>query len=156
MPYKGGEVGSGSGSPWSDGDARILREMWMAGATARTVGATLGRTRNAVLGYLHRNDLNLVARVVPKVARAAKAPPPPKVKAEHTPTLEIMPEREPYTGPRVWSTRRSYECAFPVGGVGADTLSCCKPTNEVRGYCAEHRKRMYVALKPRVQVPRGV
>ena len=156
MSYSGGEVGSGSGSLWSDSDVRTLRKMWAAGATARAVGEAIGRSRNAVLGYLHRNSLSSVARVTPAVARAAKVAPPPTIKAERTLALEIVPEREPYTGARVWSTRRGYECQFPVSGAGADTFSCCKPTNEVQGYCAEHRKRMYAPMKPRLRVPRGV
>lgn len=156
MSYSGGEVGSGSGSLWSDSDVRTLRKMWAAGATARVVGEAVGRSRNAVLGYLHRNGLNGVGRAVPKVARAAPVAPAPKVKAERAPVLEIVPEREPYTGARVWTTRRGYECQFPVSGEGADTFSCCKPINEVQGYCAEHRKRMYAPMKPRIRVPRGV
>lgn len=156
MSYSGGEVGSGSGSLWSDSDVRTLRKMWAAGATARVVGEAIGRSRNAVLGYLHRNSLSSVARVTPTVARPGKVAPAPKVKAERAPVLEIVPEREPYTGSRVWSTRRGYECQFPVSDEGADTFSCCKPTNEVQGYCAEHRKRMYAPQKPRIRVPRGV
>ena len=156
MSYSGGEVGSGSGSLWSDSDVRTLRKMWAAGATARAVGEAIGRSRNAVLGYLHRNSLSSVARVTPAVARAAKVAPPPTIKAEHTPALEIVPEREPYTGSRVWSTRRGYDCQFPVSGEGADTFSCCKPTNEVRGYCKEHKAVMYLPQKARIRVPRGV
>ena len=44
--------------------------------------------------------------------------------------------------PRPWLTRQRGECAFPLEGRGADTLSCCRPCGARDTYCAEHRKRM--------------
>ena len=60
--------------------------------------------------------------------------------------------------PRPWVTRRRGECAYPVAGRGADTLSCCRPSGPAQ-YCPGHLDRMrgpqdpsfedfIIALKP--------
>ena len=74
-------------------------------------------SRNGVIGKLAR--LGLTHRADPRPA---------------DPTIALAP--------RHWETRRFSECAFPVGGEGAGTLSCCNPT---RGetYCTDHRRAMY-------------
>lgn len=43
--------------------------------------------------------------------------------------------------PRVWTSRKFGECAFPVDGEGADTRSCCNPTKG-QTYCATHARVM--------------
>lgn len=43
---------------------------------------------------------------------------------------------------RLWTERGFGQCAFPVAGGGADTLSCCAPTGG-KVYCPAHRKLMY-------------
>ena len=50
--------------------------------------------------------------------------------------------QNPDCQPRPWLTREDGECAFPSGGSGADTLSCCRPCVPGKQYCAEHRRRM--------------
>lgn len=49
---------------------------------------------------------------------------------------------------RPWLQRAAGECAFPVAGEGAATLSCCQPVE--RGeYCAGHRRKMFRAADPK-------
>lgn len=43
--------------------------------------------------------------------------------------------------PRVWTSRKFGECAFPVDGEGADTRSCCNPTKGAT-YCPTHARVM--------------
>ncbi len=47
--------------------------------------------------------------------------------------------------PRPWLSRRRHECAFPVAGEGATTLSCCNPCGRWT-YCEAHRGVMRGAL----------
>jgi len=148
-------------SPWSDADLATLRELWLEGHSSRAIGDVLGRTRNAVLGCVHRNGINKDARAIPKrpvnmTPKPPKPEPPPKEAAEQ-PTVLAMPtvQRE-YTGARPWITRQSFECKFPVSGAGADTFSCCKPTKLLYGYCEEHNAVMYLPQMARIRVPRGV
>lgn len=53
----------------------------------------------------------------------------------------IAPHVIPATA-RPWTSRRFGECAFPVAGLGAETVSCCGPTDG-GPYCAGHRAVMY-------------
>ncbi len=46
---------------------------------------------------------------------------------------------------RPWVTRRFGECAYPVGGEGADTLSCCLPADGP--YCPGHLQLMHAPTK---------
>lgn len=43
--------------------------------------------------------------------------------------------------PRVWTSRKFGECAYPVDGEGADTRSCCNPTKG-KTYCPTHARVM--------------
>lgn len=57
---------------------------------------------------------------------------------EPIPTPEIID----ITLAKPWLERRFGECAAPVAGEGADTLSCCHPCG-AHTYCAHHRARFY-------------
>ena len=158
MAFKGDTHEGGSGSIWSPEENRTVREMWARGCAAREIGELLGRTRNAVLNYIHRHSINAGARIVPTVVRSppVKREPQPKAAPKLLMWQPPKPTRREYEGPRPWLQRQSFECAYPVDGEGADTRSCCKPIKLLSGYCAEHRARMYSAYKPRIRVPRGV
>lgn len=55
---------------------------------------------------------------------------------------EPMPERVECS-PRPWTERRFGECAYPVEGIGADTLSCCNPVLGEKNYCTGHARLMF-------------
>lgn len=42
------------------------------------------------------------------------------------------------SSPKPWLERAFGECAWPVGGEGADTISCCLPAMLGRPYCPAH------------------
>jgi hypothetical protein len=135
--------------PWTAEEEAILRRMWLESRTGSEIAQAIGRTRSSVLGFLSRNNLNTAARALHKKQQAEKQPERVRLPvAEGAPTTgEVLslppPDRGPYTGPRVWTTRLLFECQFPVSGDGADTFSCCKPIKTAFGYCPAHRKRMY-------------
>jgi hypothetical protein len=148
-------------SLWSDADLATLRRLWLEGYTSRAIGDVLGRTRNAVLGCVHRHNMNDRVRATPqKPINMAPKPPkpkaPPKKSSEQPPVLAMPTVKREYTGARPWITRQSFECKFPVSGAGADTMSCCKPTRLLYGYCKEHEAVVYLPQKARIRVPRGV
>lgn len=76
---------------------------------------------------------------------AAKLSPPPRVQARAEAFAPL-----PGSTPRIWTERPFMGCAWPVGGEGADTLSCCEPTGG-KSYCAQHAKRAFVASRPHVR-----
>lgn len=58
--------------PWSDAEIASLRQWWCVdGWTTRQIGDRMGRSRNAVLGKVHR--LELVKAAAPGVPAAAMA-----------------------------------------------------------------------------------
>jgi hypothetical protein len=134
---------------WTTDEELMARWMWLNNHTGTEIGKAIGRTRSSVLGFLNRNNLNTAARALHKKQQAEKQPERVRLPvAEGAPTMgEVLslppPDRGPYTGPRVWTTRLLFECQFPVSGDGADTFSCCEPIKTAFGYCPAHRKRMY-------------
>lgn len=76
--------------------------------------------------------INAVRRQEAK--RTFTPPPAPPVDASHA---------------RPWVTRQFGECAFPVSGQGADTLSCCAKTPEGATYCEAHRLIMINPVQPK-------
>jgi hypothetical protein len=60
---------------WPDKHKEILREMHAAGATALEIAIKLGRTRNSVIGFIHRSGLS---------NSRPKKQPPPKAEAQAT------------------------------------------------------------------------
>ncbi len=54
-----------------------------------------------------------------------------------------FPSRRPEVAhaPRPWLSRLKGECAFPVGGAGVATLSCCNPCGAAT-YCQPHSAAM--------------
>ena len=128
-----------SGKVWSPEEDKTLRRMWAEGRNGSEIAKAVGRTRSAVMGYIHRNGLTRgTGTIVVKQA--------PKPRPKETEELWTMPsvDRPAHTGPRHWTTRTLFECQFPVSGNGADVFSCCKPTRTPYSYCAAHQKLMFV------------
>lgn len=74
-----------------------------------------------------------------------------KLKRRRDPAEAHAPILLDVTNARPWIERKTGECAYPVGGQGADTLSCCAPC-EGHTYCAGHRRIMFnrpqASIKP--------
>jgi GcrA cell cycle regulator len=51
--------------------------------------------------------------------------------------------------PKPWTERGFGECAYPVSGERADTVSCCNPTVAI--YCAGHAAVMFVPPKVKAE-----
>lgn len=141
-------------------------------------------SRNAVIGRVHRMGLNGRATAsaprrthAPVVARARPTMPkgvgafvlPPlsaagtsvEAAAANAAAKAAAPDPGkaftplPGTQPRLWTERPFMACAWPVGGDGADTLSCCEPTDG-RSYCAKHARIAYAGVPARKQEALGL
>lgn len=153
---------------WTDERTELLTKLWRDGLSAPQIAKQLGGvTRNAVIGKAHR--LGLGGRAEPSAPRArapevTRAPHqnnglnfknkkslagaadhPWRGSAETKAAPEPISEKRisawaaVAVSPRPWETRGSYECAAPVGGDGADTLSCCNRHGRVSWpYCDGH------------------
>ncbi len=133
---------------WPKQDQEIAEKMWKAGHSGTEIAKVLNRTRSAVLGFVSRNgwQKNLPKKTKPPKARKEK-----RVKIKVLLRNVLLPDSEttPMTKKmtaesRPWTTRKAFECQYPVSGRGADMFSCCQPIPTVFGYCAKHQKVMYV------------
>lgn len=156
-------------SGWTPERIALLTTLWTAGRSGSEVAVILGGTsRCAVVAKVHRLGLpgrerasspastkNIGRGGAAAVAKAKAAIPElhkerriihaptaiSAVRMRPMPPLPIAPPCD-VTLAKVWTERRFGECAFPVSGEGADTLSCCQPSGP-RGYCGVHRALMY-------------
>lgn len=156
---------------WTEERVERLKKLWSDGWSATQIAKDLRDiTRMSVIGKARRLNLpsrkqgqrtgahqpkpNAVKAGRLKAAQAA----PARVRASMTRTY-VLPEDRPLPArlvsateagaatARPWITRTYGECAFPVGGHGADTLSCCAPCGG-ETYCEAHGRVMYAAPKP--------
>jgi GcrA cell cycle regulator len=150
--------------PWDHREAESLIEMWKKGLSGGEISKFLNRTRNAIIGKVHRLGLSRDEKNIRETnrqqgfskARArAETKAAAKVAAKVVQLAPIMPARplietvyEPGAFARPFLTRKFQECAFPVSGAGADTFSCCAPTGGHPYYCKTHREVMYQKAYP--------
>jgi GcrA cell cycle regulator len=149
-------------SGWTPERCTLLAKLWEQGFSASQVAKQLGGvSRNAVIGKVHREGLTLRGRAQPSPP-APRVPKPPKVPratvtasgvlrrlaAGQPKARAMVPALDPIdaSSAKPWTERGHGECAYPINGDGADTLSCCLPTEAT--YCAGHAAQMYAAQKP--------
>lgn len=159
---------------WPMDDIAELERMWSEGHSATAIGVALGRSRNAILGKVHR--LKLSARRVrtrkpierradrlspklsprPKVAakRERAVPPPPPLNEAPKPPRYIPKEqlRKPLPGSNPHAVLiETTGCKFPVGEYPFHW--CNEPKVAGKSYCAAHCAVAFQqdlkALKPR-------
>jgi GcrA cell cycle regulator len=150
---------------WTDARVAQLTRLWAAGVSASGIAAALGDvSRSAVLGKLHRlKQLKSRASAspprrydgpLPDGGRTAGAGRIAALGPSEPPAPPAAPWREaafaplPGTAPRPWLSRDAGECAFPAGGEGTETLSCCAPVQARSAYCAAHHAVVFRTLSP--------
>jgi len=65
---------------WSDEHTETVRSMWGRGCTASQIGRVVGRSRNAVIGKIHRMGLPTRSLEARRVASREYTPRPPRPK----------------------------------------------------------------------------
>ena len=154
------DFGSGSGlraprpKTWTEARVRLLRSLWADGVAGGVIAKRLGPgvTRGMVAGKRHSLGLTPRTLAATKAAQAAngrrtarrcerlgsRASPETVVRmAAQAAAVERLTQPLAGSSPRPWELRVWGECAFPVAGYGAGTLSCCEPVH-LRGYCFGH------------------
>ncbi len=141
-----------------------LKKLHAEGYSNSQIAAALGGlTRNAVIGKAHRLGLKRVGASAPSVTAPYPKREAPKGQRRGAPQLRsirwadepAIPSKplpvasgdvlSPNAAP--WTERDPGQCAYPVSGQGADTVSCCNPAEGE--YCAGHRRIMFVVNGPR-------
>jgi hypothetical protein len=153
---------------WSHAEDEQLYDLWMVrGLSCSQIGAIMGRTRNAIIGRCHRKGWKkptdtqtriLTGKIgagvlrAPKIERktgrgnamgsaAARAIGQRKSGAHGKEAVDLKGADVLSPNAKPWLERKARQCAYPVSGEGADTWSCCNPTDG-DAYCAGHARLM--------------
>jgi len=126
---------------WSPAEDEKLRELIKSGESYAEIGGVLGCTGLAAQSRAKRLGLLKARDNRPKRAPRPKVEKPAAVFNSDGSTAPYEPRRAaftplPGTTPVVWTERAYNGCVWPVGGEGADTLSCNEPTSV--SYCCAH------------------
>lgn len=150
------------GPGWDDESAAHLTKLWADGLSAGQIGIRMGKTRNAILGKVHR--LSLPARATrhrsarAPAGRRAYTPPsrPRLVPAEQPPALltivpRIVQELNIPTALRVdLLDLREGMCRFPIGDPKEPGFHFCgRRQEDGTSYCGHHDRITRQPAKPR-------
>ena len=116
---------TGKGEPWTAGELKDATEMWTNGVTSTVIAKKLGRTRNAVIGKMHREGADPPAKehVFKKIRKVAYMPKPkPKVVSAEGVTLKELDYGM---------------CKWPI----REDKYCGQKSLEHRSYCDFHQKK---------------
>ncbi|MGN1063294.1 MAG: GcrA family cell cycle regulator, partial [Alphaproteobacteria bacterium] len=116
---------------WTAEKIKQLKKLWQKGKSTVEIGRELGISKNAVVGKVHRLELN--ARPSPiKKETVAKSVKPQKKQIGKVTLLDL----------------KLTSCRWPMGDPEeADFHFCGKNTVTGKPYCAEHCKIAYTSLK---------
>lgn len=122
---------------WSMEADKALARLWREAVPSRDIAELLGRTKNAVLGRVHRLKLEARASPLPDgFVREGKPKPPKAPKVPRPPKKPPLILWAPPPGPVA-------KCQWPSGERKAYRF-CGEPTLPARPYCLTHTKRAYL------------
>lgn len=116
---------------WTTEKIKQLKKLWSKGKSTVEIGRELGISKNAVVGKVHRLELN--ARPSPiKKETVKKTVKKKEVKQENVSLMDL----------------KMNSCRWPIGDPkDADFHFCGKDTVTGKPYCSEHCKIAYTSLK---------
>lgn len=119
---------------WTTEEERLIRESWARGQSAREIMDILpGRSRNAILGKVHRMGLPNRKPTAPPSKKSAKVK-----KGEPV----FAPVFEPAGPRRSLMELERHQCRWPFGDPKHDDFGFCgAPCRGGEIYCAAHRQR---------------
>ena len=116
---------------WTTEKIKQLKKLWSKGKSTVEIGRELGISKNAVVGKVHRLELN--ARPSPIKKEAVKKTVKKKVQKQENVSLMDL---------------KLNSCRWPIGDPkDADFHFCGKDTVTGKPYCSEHCKIAYTSLK---------
>ena len=126
---------------WTDASIEQLRELWVAGFSAREIADRLGEgaTRNAVIGKANRMGLSKPTKS--SITRREK-------REAHQQEVQAAVQMPP--GGATILTLTGSSCRWPVGHPGeAHFHFCGAKTAPGQPYCGQHARLAYQAPQPR-------
>lgn len=148
---------------WNDVTTQQLRTLWTQGYSANEIGRRMGCTKNAIVGRVHRLDLEARPSPIRRSVGYIKAPPsiprarvtlPPLASYEPAPVIIAVQPRvvaPPPPAPAPINFRpRSQPCCWPIGEPKSKNFRFCyDPAPGGRPYCGEHAKLAYANMRDR-------
>ncbi len=116
---------------WTPEKIKLLKKLWQKGKSTVEIGRELGMSKNAVVGKVHRLELD---------AR------PSPIKKSTTPKVPV--KEEPENKVVTLMDLRINSCRWPIGDLkDPDFHFCGKECQTGKPYCSEHCKIAYTSLK---------
>ena len=134
---------------WPDHDRIKVRELWADGETASAIGARMGRTKNAVIGIVHRMDLPARPSPLHGPRAPRQGPPPRSIPRPPPATLAPLasappPPPRPPSPPPAPRAGLIEPCSWPCGDLRTPGFHYCnEPSMPGKPYCAPHHRIAY-------------
>jgi GcrA cell cycle regulator len=157
---------------WPEQDVTALRQLWREGHSTPEIGRRLGKSKNAIVGKVHRLDLE--ARPSP-IKRGSPNAPKPVRQPRAVPKLADMipltscvsipavtpacsrPEprlAQPRAERRELAVARNRTCCWPIGEPGKPGFRFCdQPALIAKPYCDDHAQVAYRRVRNRRDDP---
>jgi len=121
---------------WSDKEKEIAKTMCLEGYTAQSISERLKRSRNSVIGFLHRSGMTLA-----KAKRFYKKRTKPVV----IPEINSKPVGVFVKFSVKLMNARYRQCRFiqDIANNPADTMICGAKTSENSSWCPDHHSLVY-------------
>jgi hypothetical protein len=140
---------------WTPDELEIVRKLAAEGKSASEIGHQVGRTRNSVIGVMHRNKVKSLAKSGAKATKENSPNPPRPRRGEHLRRVfltgpkqervkhEISPPPPPSKEHYVpFLKRQNYQCKVIVEKRGEQHICCGTPATR-NGWCDYHASIVY-------------
>lgn len=139
---------------WTEEELDIAFKMSNDGFSASIIGKAINKTRNSVLGMLHRQSMKTPERRTrPPIMKTVKdkkipKPKPPRYRKNHVNinvifnkyAIPIKPEIVIQSDPKTIMDLRMSDCRAIIGKIkGINTLYCASPKSGGTSWCETHR-----------------
>ena len=136
---------------WREHEDETLRQMWADGHSAATVARYIpGRSRNAIIGRIHRLGLEprkTLVRTKPSKSHRWRRTWKPKEQRRKEVRREVPPP--PPEGTIKFMDRTRFQCSYIYGEPTADAMCCGMAVKQGSSFCPAHHKACWTKEKPK-------
>jgi len=184
-PRKAAPIRHEHSGAWTEERAQRVKALWLEGKSATQISRLVAEpnwkpSRNTIIGKVHRMGCMAEGRAQP--SKPMRAPAVSRSlnrltvsaanKIRHRvsaatglpvgePIAATRPRQEAYTPlpgttPVPWIERKGWQCCWPVGGEGADTLYCGSRSLSDSMWCETHHRMGHAPTRSASDLARGL